>query len=100
MIAVEDLGGETSATVTGKLFPRSSSVAAGAVLAPEAGDALAARACGGRITGRSDTRQTTMTRRKHHADIITQTGFVPVRVGAPSPVGAPSIPALCSSPAC
>ena len=78
VMTIKDLGGRTSATVTAKLFPRSSVARAFSHQLAETLWLRGRREAGtwaiGYAVDDDDTADTT-------ADIITQTGFVPVRVG-------------------
>jgi predicted dinucleotide-binding enzyme len=78
VMTIKDLGGETSATVTAKLFPRSSVARAFSHQLAETLWLRGRREPGtwaiGYAADDSDTANAT-------ADIITQTGFVPVPVG-------------------
>ena len=78
VMTIKDLGGKSSATVTAKLFPRSSVARAFSHQLAETlwlrGRWEAGTWAIGYAADDDDTANTT-------ADIITQTGFVPVRVG-------------------
>jgi predicted dinucleotide-binding enzyme len=96
VMTVKDLGGKTSGTVTAELFSKSSVARA---FSHQLAETLWLR--GRREPGRwaigyaaddNDTAWITF-------DIITQTGFVPIRVGALTE-WSPLIPVECYSPAC